>query len=72
MTDDPLAGINPSLADVGRAVVYRAPPAFEPEQGVITALRLVRGRAAGAYIFVRYGRDQHSKLTPLARLEWIS
>lgn len=35
---NPPKGIQPSHKDVGRRVIYRAAPGYEPEPGVITSV----------------------------------
>ena len=57
--------INPSEADIGRAVVYTGNryPGGKPEQGVITSFN-------DYAVFVRYGADKGSKGTSRADLEW--
>jgi hypothetical protein len=55
--------IEPTKADIGRRVVY-CPVGGEAEHGVITAI-------SGAYVFVRYGDEQHSKGTDRGDLEWV-
>ncbi len=54
--------IIPSKEDIGHAVVYmRGNPPFD--EGVITSFN-------DSYVFVRYGKDKHSKATHRADLEW--
>lgn len=57
--------IDPTDADVGRAVVYTGNryPGGVPEEGVITSFN-------AHAVFVRYGSDKHSKGTNRADLEW--
>lgn len=59
--------IHPTPEDVGRKVVYTGNryPGGELEEGVITSFN-------GHSIFVRYGRDTHSKGTSPEDLEWVS
>lgn len=56
-------GINPTEADIGRKVIYRTAPMFEPEEGVITSFN-------DHYVFVRYGARQGSQATDRADLDW--
>lgn len=58
-------GIAPTDADVGRKVVYRTAPNFEPEEGVITSI----GRIGNT--FVRYGASQTSQSTDNRDLDWM-
>lgn len=60
--------IRPTQADIGRRVVYRD-WSGRPEEGVITSIPLTHDPPA---VFVRYGSDQHSKLTYSRHLEWTS
>jgi hypothetical protein len=62
--------IEPTDADIGRKVVYRAWNSWyrndvKPEEGVITSFN-------AAYVFVRYGASTTSKATRRADLEWMS
>lgn len=66
MKGNPPKGINPTEADVGRAVVYRSAPDFRPEQGTITSI----GRAGN--VFVRYGLGSTSASTRVEDLDWVS
>lgn len=50
--------------DVGRKVVYRAAPNFEPEEGTITSWN-------DKYIFARYGSGSTSAATDPADLDWM-
>lgn len=59
-------GINPTEADVGRAVVYRAAPNYDAEQGIITSI----GRIGN--VFVRYGLGSTSASTDCNDLDWVS
>lgn len=57
--------IQPTEADVGRAVEYRDRGHFgAPEQGVLVSFNEL-------YAFVRYGRDAHAKATAFGDLDWI-
>lgn len=59
------SGINPTPADVGRAVLYTAAhPGAAPEEGVITSYN-------EHTVFVRYGADKHSKGTDRRDLQWV-
>lgn len=58
-------GIKPTPADIGRKVVYRSAPGFEPEEGVITSL----GRIGN--VFVRYGAGSTSASTDASDLDWV-
>jgi hypothetical protein len=49
--------------DVGRRVIYRAAPDFEPQEGVITSVR-------DDCVFVRYGIGCTSARTEMKDLEW--
>lgn len=58
--------IEPTKADIGRAVIYRAHGTSDPafvEWGVITTF-------TKDFVFVRYGSDRHSKGTRREDLEW--
>lgn len=56
--------IEPSIADIGRSVVYRGHhPGAKLEEGVITSFN-------DHYVFVRYGADKASKATKREDLEW--
>lgn len=55
--------IAPTEDDIGRRVTYPALPAGKIEEGVITSLSPLG-------VFVRYGMNAASALTPLDRLEW--
>ena len=56
--------IEPTTADIGRAVLY-GPKYGQPlEEGVITSFNNV-------FVFVRYGTDKHSKATLREDLRWI-
>jgi hypothetical protein len=53
----------PSQDDIGRAVVYmRGDPPFD--EGVITSFN-------DHFVFVRYGKDWHSKATHRSDLQWV-
>lgn len=56
-------GIDPSDLDIGRSVVYRTAPDYEPEQGVITSFN-------GSGVFVRYQGKMHSQCTSRCDLDW--
>jgi hypothetical protein len=57
--------IEPTAADIGRAVVYTGNryPGGKLEDGVITSFH-------PHAVFVRYGKDAHSKATARRDLEW--
>lgn len=56
--------IEVTINDIGRVVIYRAHhPGAEREEGVITSFN-------DTCVFVRYGRDKHSKGTARRDLEW--
>lgn len=58
--------IEPTKADIGRKVIYRAGhPKAEPEEGVITSFN-------DHSVFVRYGSDYGSKGTDRKDLQWLS
>lgn len=57
--------IKPTKEDIGRAVVYRARPDSEPEQGTITAISEV-------FVFVRYNSGVNGIATLRRNLEWVS
>jgi hypothetical protein len=57
-------GIKVAEADIGRAVVYRTAPNFEPEQGIITSFN-------DKYVFVRYGLGSTSAATDPDDLDWV-
>jgi len=56
-------GIKVVESDIGRAVVYRTAPNFEPEQGVITSFN-------AKYVNVRYGNSIRGVATDPADLDW--
>lgn len=58
-------GIKVTDADIGRAVIYRAAPNFEPEQGVITSFN-------DKYVFVRYGSGLRGVATDPDDLDWLA
>lgn len=55
--------IDPTPADIGRAVVYRDRDLFLREDGVITSF-------TESYVLVRYGTDSTSRATRRRDLEW--
>ena len=56
--------IDPTDADIGRAVLYRdAGQAYDGERGVITSFNQ-------HYVFVRYGAGDGAKATSRSDLEW--
>jgi hypothetical protein len=63
-------GIDPKLEDVGRLVTYLPihtngmPSHPDADRGIITSF------SGDDYVFVRYGNDSVSKLTPKNRLIW--
>jgi hypothetical protein len=57
-------GIDPTQGDIGRKVVYRAAPNYEPEEGVITSFN-------DRVVFVRYGSGVTSAATERCDLDWI-
>lgn len=58
--------VEPTAADVGRSVVYRARhPNAKTEDGVITSFN-------DYCVFVRYRGDAHSKGTKRQDLEWLT
>ena len=56
--------IDPTRGDIGRQVVYRTAPNFEPEEGVITSFN-------DYAVFVRYGSSIISQATDRKDLEWM-
>jgi hypothetical protein len=58
-------GIKVTVADIGRAVVYRTAPNYEPEQGIITSFN-------DKYVFVRYGSSIRGVATDPDDLDWVS
>ena len=56
--------IDPKVRDIGRQVVYRTAPNFEPEEGVITSFN-------ESHVFVRYGTSVTSQATNRDDLEWM-
>lgn len=66
MTHQPPKGIVPTEDDVGRKVIYRAAPGYEPEEGVITSI----GRIGN--VFVRYGSAVNGVSTSKEDLDWVS
>lgn len=56
-------GINVTDADIGRLVVYRTAPNFDPEQGIITSFN-------DKYVFVRYGNSIRGVATNPDDLDW--
>jgi hypothetical protein len=65
MSHLPPKGIDATDADVGRKVIYRAAPNFEPEEGIITSI----GRIGN--VFVRYGSQYGSQSTDMSDLDWL-
>lgn len=65
--------IDPTEADIGRGVIYRAAPQFEAEPGVITSLGHPTSDPSRRTIFVRYA-TQHptagGQATTADDLEW--
>ena len=59
-------GISPRESDVGRKVVYRIKPLYEPEEGVISSLGHIPGT-----VFVRYGGSSTAKCTRCHDLDYI-
>ena len=55
--------IDATQEDVGRRVIYRTAPDFEPQEGVITSV-------GWGYVFVRYGLGDTSAQTAMKDLEW--
>jgi len=53
-----------ACAVINRPVIY-VPRVGEPEEGIVTAVNT-------AYVFVRYGNDQHSKATRPEDLEVVA
>ncbi len=64
MPHSPPKGIEATEADIGRKVIYRAAPGYEPEEGVITSI----GRIGN--VFVRYGLTG-SASTDKSDLDWV-
>jgi hypothetical protein len=58
-------GIKATEKDIGRKVVYRTAPNYEPEEGVITSI----GRIGN--VFVRYGSGNTSASTDMNDLDWM-
>jgi hypothetical protein len=58
-------GIVATESDVGRKVIYRTAPNYEPEEGVITSI----GRIGN--VFVRYGSQCTSQSTDMSDLDWV-
>ena len=56
--------IDPTREDIGRHVVYRTAPNFEPYEGVITSFN-------DYAVFVRYGASVTSQATNRNDLEWV-
>lgn len=56
--------IEPTKDDIGRKVIYRTAPNFEPEEGVISSI-------SEHYVFVRYGRSITGTATKREDLEWM-
>lgn len=65
--------IHAVAADVGRGVIYRSAPQFDPEPGVITSLGAETEDPSRRTIFVRYA-TQHptaaGQATTAEDLEW--
>ena len=61
----PPKGIKVAEGDIGRAVIYRTAPNFEPEQGTITSFN-------DKYVFVRYGNGVRGVATSPDDLDWVS
>ena len=57
-------GISPIKSDIGRKVVYRTAPQFEPEEGIITSYN-------DSCVFVRYGEQPNSKATSRCDLDFV-
>ena len=55
--------IEPTKADIGRAVLYRPYPGAQTERGIINGFNR-------EYVFVRYGVDIGAKATMRSDLEW--
>lgn len=64
LTGPPPRGIKVTASDIGRGVVYRTAPNFEPEQGVITSFN-------DKYVFVRYGNGLRGVATDPDDLDWL-
>lgn len=64
MTNPP-KGINPIETDIGRKVVYRAAPLYEPEEGILSSLSKVDNA-----VFVRYGNAVSGTATFTSDLDW--
>lgn len=62
---NPPKGICATEADVGRKVIYRAAPNYEPEEGVITSIGTVGN------VFVRYSAGFTSQSTDMGDLDWV-
>ena len=62
---NPPKGIVATEKDVGRKVIYRTAPNYEPEEGVITSI----GRIGN--VFVRYGNGSTSQSTDMSDLDWM-
>lgn len=60
----PPAGIQPTAADIGRKVVYRTAPNYEPEEGIITSFN-------ESCVFVRYGTSINGIATSREDLDWL-
>ena len=59
-------GINPTVEDIGRGVVYQAGhPGAKPEQGTIV-------RFNDHAVFVHYQGDMHPKATSHCDLRWLA
>lgn len=65
MPHSPPKGIEATEADIGRKVIYRAAPSYEPEEGVITSI----GRIGN--VFVRYGSQAGNQSTDKSDLDWM-
>lgn len=57
--------IDPTDSDIGRKVVYRAAPNFDPEEGVISSFN-------DTGVFVRYGASVQPQMTRREDLEWMA
>jgi hypothetical protein len=55
--------IEPKQSDIGRRVIYRVHPNAKAERGVIA-------RVNEKYVFVRFGKEEHSAMTTRDQLEW--
>ena len=62
--NNPPKGICVTSQDIGRRVIYRAGPDWEPEEGIIMSIGRIHN------VFVRYGKVTTSKSTDMSDLDW--